>query len=138
MREFARVIEIVVELGRILKMYVHGYLRYQRSLQGLLPPLILSALESRLADCVRGVCHSVARHLTATCHHATMRPRTRFEGGTEDDGRVNDPTHLLGLPSEQQTELMARLLPSSLDLLAVGLELEHWTSIVAGAADNCE
>ncbi|VDM32054.1 unnamed protein product [Hydatigera taeniaeformis] len=113
-------------------------IEYQRSLQGLLPPLILSALESRLTDCVRGVCHSVARHLTATCHHATMRPRTRFEGGTEENERVSDPTHLLGLPSEQQTELLARLLPSSLDLLAVGLELEHWTSIVAGTAGSCE
>ncbi|VDK31458.1 unnamed protein product [Taenia asiatica] len=112
-------------------------IEYQRSLQGLLPPLILTALESRLTDCVRGVCCSVARHLTATCHHATMRPRTRFEGGTKEDEGISDPTHLLGLPSEQQTELMARLLPSSLDLLVVGLELEHWTSIVAGAADNC-
>lgn len=111
-------------------------IEYQRSLQGLLPPLILSALESRFTDCVRGVCYGVTRHLVATCHHATMRPRTRFEGGREEAEGNDDPTHLLGLSSEQQTELMARLLPSSLDLLCVGLELEHWTSIVAGAADN--
>ncbi|KAL5108146.1 Nuclear exosome regulator NRDE2, partial [Taenia crassiceps] len=110
-------------------------IEYQRSLQGMLPPLILSALESRLTECVRGVCCSVARYLTTTCHHATMRPRTRFEGGKEGD-EIGDPSRLLGLPSKHQAELMARLLPSSLDLLIVGLELERWTSIVAGAADN--
>lgn len=77
----------------------------------------------------------LARHLTANCSHETMRPH-RFD---QAPPLSMEPARLLGLSSSQQAELIARLLPSSLDLLCVGLELEHWTSLVAGtAADNCE
>ncbi|VDO07385.1 unnamed protein product [Rodentolepis nana] len=101
---------------------------YQRRLQGLLPPLVLSSLESRLTENVRGVCAGVTRHLMATCSRDTVRPH-RFD---QAPPLATEPARLLGLPSSQQTEIMARLLPSSLDLLFVGLELEHWTSLVAG------
>lgn len=50
--------------------------------------------------------------------------------------RALDPAFLLGISSGQQVELLAHTLPSCLDLLCVGLELERWTSLVAGAADN--
>ncbi|VDD75335.1 unnamed protein product [Mesocestoides corti] len=108
-------------------------IEYQRSLQGLLPPLVLSSLESRFSECVRGVCQRVANHLTATCHRTTMGRRKQLE---EVDELDNDPSCLLGLASSQQSELLARVLPSCSDLLCVGLELEHWTSLVAGASDT--
>nr|CDS33229.1 protein of unknown function DUF1740 [Hymenolepis microstoma] len=104
-------------------------IEYQRRLQGLLPPLVLSSLESRLTENVRGVCAGVTRHLMATCSRDTVRPH-RFD---QAPPLATEPARLLGLPSTQQTEIMARLLPSSLDLLFVGLELEHWTSLVAGS-----
>ena len=94
-----------------------------------------------MTENVREVCQSVARYLSNTCHRATIRPRppTRFSvEDQEAEDEANNPTRLLGLPSEQQVELMARLLPSSLDILFVGLELERWTSIVAAAANFCK
>ena len=93
-----------------------------------------------MTENVRGICHSVARHISIRCHRDTIRPRpsTGFNGENREDDEVNNPTRLLGFSSEQQTELMARLLPSSLDLLCVGLELERWTSIVAAVANFCK
>ncbi|KAM3181411.1 hypothetical protein ACTXT7_014431 [Hymenolepis weldensis] len=103
-------------------------IEYQRRLQGLLPPLVLSSLESRLTENVRGVCEGVTRHLMTTCTHDTVRPH-RFD---QAPPLAMEPAQVLGFASSQQTEIMARLLPSSLDLLLLGLELEHWTSLVAG------
>lgn len=56
----------------------------------------------------------------------------------EVEAGLSDPASLLGLPSTGQAELLAKMLPSCLDLMLVGLELDHWTSLVAGAADSGE
>ncbi|KAM7542951.1 hypothetical protein Aperf_G00000009347 [Anoplocephala perfoliata] len=107
-------------------------IEYQRRLQGLLPPLVLSSLESRLLENVRGVCVDLTHYITANCSRETIRPH-RFD---QAPPLSMEPARLLGLSSSQQAELTARLLPSSLDLLCVGLELEHWTSLVAGTAPD--
>lgn len=78
------------------------------------------------------MCEGVTRHLMATCSHDTVRPH-RFD---QPPPLAMEPARILGFASSQQTEIMAGLLPSSLDLLLLGLELEHWTSLVAGMDAN--
>lgn len=68
----------------------------------------------------------------STCSRDTLRPQ-RFD---EPPPGPMEPARLLGLPSAHQAEIMTRLLPSSLDLLFVGLELEHWTSLVAASESS--
>ena len=92
-----------------------------------------------MTESVRGVCAGVAHHLTATCPRASMRPKraSRFDADSNEvAGKA--PRRLLGLSSDLQVETMTRLLPAALDLFCVGLELDRWTSLVAGAADSCK
>ncbi|BHF69517.1 Protein nrde2 [Sparganum proliferum] len=111
-------------------------LDYQRKMQGLLPPLVLSALRSRFSDSAASVCQSVAVYLADSAHVSSVGRKQVPTDCPDAAGHPElRPGLFLGL-SDHHTELLARVLPSSLDLLYVGLELERWTSLVAGSASD--
>lgn len=112
-------------------------MRFQKNLQGLLPPLVLSALQARFSATCKTLLESVTAHSTRNIHLNTLGRRTALVGKDEVTAdKSTSPATLLGFLSPSgaiQAELLAHCLPSCLDLLGIGLELERWTSLVAGS-----
>ncbi|VDL96323.1 unnamed protein product [Schistocephalus solidus] len=83
-------------------------LDYQRKMQGLLPPLVLSALRSRFSDAVVSVCQSVAVYLADSAHVSSVG-RKQVPTDCPDAGGHPElrPGLFLGM-SDHHAELLAR------------------------------
>ncbi|VDN14338.1 unnamed protein product [Dibothriocephalus latus] len=96
-------------LGSLSMSYA---LDYQRKMQGLLPPLVLSALRARFSDAAASVCQSVAVYLADSAHVSSVGRKQVPTDCPDATGHPElRPGLFLGL-SDHHSELLARVLPS--------------------------